>query len=137
MRGQASPGADGARCLRVRFTDEQVSTYECDGFVFVPQLLPREPVEAAMGLAASIFDLERPEVIRETDDKTVRSLMNGHRFCPEVDRLIRYRAIIEPVEQILGRGIYIFQCVENRHRGSRRPARVVMDDFAPVVPVPA
>ena len=100
----------------MQFNDGQLAAYENDGFVFAPQLISREAAEAAMAVAAGLFDLQRPEVIREKDGKTVRSLMNVHQFCPEIDRLIRHPAIVEPVEQILHSQTYIFQCVLNLKR---------------------
>ena len=97
-------------------TREQIATYEKDGHVFVPRLLPRERAEAAMSAALALFDLDRPEVIRERDGVTVRSLMNVHRFCPVIDTLIRHPSIIGPVEKILASPAYIFQCTLNLKR---------------------
>ena len=99
-----------------RLAPEQVAAYEDDGHVFVPELLPRERVEAALAAALPLFDLDRPEVIRERDGVTVRSLMNVHRFCPVIDTLIRHPSIIGPVEQILASPTYIFQCTLNLKR---------------------
>ena len=105
---EAAPGP----CL----TPEQTAAYEDDGHVFVPSLLPRERAEAALAAALPLFELDRPEVIRERDGVTVRSLMNVHRFCPVIDTLIRHPSIIVPVEQILGSPAYVFQCVLNLKR---------------------
>ena len=98
------------------FDRDQLEAYEQDGFVFMPGALPPARAEAAMAAAPPLFDLDRPEVIREKDGQTVRSLMNVHRFCPEIDRLIRHPAIIGPVEQILNSQVYIFQCALNLKR---------------------
>lgn len=97
-------------------TEEQLRSYEEDGYVFVPELLPRAPVEAVMARVPELARLERREVILEKDGATVRSLMNLHRFCPEADRLIRQRRLIEPAEQILGSRVYVFQSILNLKR---------------------
>ena len=100
----------------LRLVPEQVAAYENDGHVFVPRLLPPERAEGALAAALPLFELDRPEVIRERDGITVRSLMNVHRFCPVIDTLIRHPSIVGPVEQILGSPTYIFQCVLNLKR---------------------
>ena len=100
----------------LRLDPEQVRAYADDGHVFVPGLLPRECAESALAAALPLFESERPEVIREKDGVTVRSLMNVHRFCPVIDTLIRHPRIVGPVEQLLGSPAYVFQCVLNLKR---------------------
>ena len=107
---------DRKEAAALRLTPEQVAAYEDDSHLFMPALLPHERAEAALEAALPLFDLDRPEVIRERDGVTVRSLMNVHRFCPAIDALIRHPSIIGPVEQILGSPAYVFQCILNLKR---------------------
>ena len=116
MQTSSDPAASQGTAIRLRLTPEQIAAYEDDGHVFVPSLLPCERAEAALKAALPLFDLSRPEVIRESNGITVRSLMNVHRFCPDIDTLVRHPSIIGPVEQLLGSPAYIFQCILNLKR---------------------
>ena len=116
MQTSSDSAALQGTATRLRLTPEQIAAYEEDGHVFVPELLPCERAEAALDAALPLFDLDRPEVIRERDEVTVRSLMNVHRFCPAIDTLVRHPSLIGPVEQLLGSPAYIFQCILNLKR---------------------
>ena len=116
MQTRVDAAAPKGATTGLGLSPEQLAAYEEDGHVFVPQLLPRERAETALSAALLLFDLDRPEVIRERDGVTVRSLMNVHSFCPVIDTLVRHPSIIEPVEKLLGSPAYIFQCVLNLKR---------------------
>lgn len=100
----------------MKLNTQQIEAYGAEGYCFVPGLLPMEMMAPLMPAAESLFDVDRPEVIREKDGVTVRSLMNVHTFCPLIDQLVRHPSLIEPVEQILGSQVYIFQCILNLKR---------------------
>ena len=114
--GRAALPTRGAERPLTRLTPALVAAYEREGHVFLPRLLPQDRAEAAMAAATALFDLDRPEVIRERDGTTVRSLMNVHRFCPAIEALVRHPSIVGPVEQLLAGPVYLFQCILNLKR---------------------
>ena len=90
--------------------------YSDEGYVFVPELLPVGDIRAVIAELPELCALQRPEVIFENDSQTVRSLMNVHTYSTAADKLIRNPLIIDPVKQILGSDVYVFQCVLNIKR---------------------
>ena len=90
--------------------------YSDKGYVFVPELLPVGDIRAVIAELPELCALQRPEVIFENDSQTVRSLMNVHTYSTAADKLIRNRLVIDPVKQILGSDVYVFQCVLNLKR---------------------
>ena len=94
----------------------QMHDYSDEGYVFVPELLPVGDIRAVIAELPELCALQRPEVIFENDSQTVRSLMNVHTYSTAADKLIRNRLVIDPVKQILGSDVYVFQCVLNLKR---------------------
>ena len=94
----------------------QLDDYSNEGYVFVPELLPVGEISAVMAQLPELCALERPEVIFEKNSLTVRSLMNVHTYSEAADKLIRNPLITDPVKQILGSDVYVFQCVLNLKR---------------------
>jgi ectoine hydroxylase len=94
----------------------QMHDYSDEGYVFVPELLPVGEIRAVIAELPELCALQRPEVIFENDSQTVRSLMNVHTYSTAADKLIRNRLVIDPVKQILGSDVYVFQCVLNLKR---------------------
>ena len=94
----------------------QMHDYSDEGYVFVPELLPVGEIRAVIAELPELCALQRPEVIFENDSQTVRSLMNVHTYSTAADKLIRNRLVIDPVKQILGSDVYVFQCVFNLKR---------------------
>lgn len=94
----------------------QMDDYSDEGYVFVPELLPVGDIRAVIAELPELCALQRPEVIFENDSQTVRSLMNVHTYSTAADKLIRNRLVIDPVKQILGSDVYVFQCVLNLKR---------------------
>ena len=94
----------------------QMHDYSDKGYVFVPELLPVGDIRAVIAELPELCALQRPEVIFENDSQTVRSLMNVHTYSTAADKLIRNPLIIDPVKQILGSDVYVFQCVLNLKR---------------------
>ena len=94
----------------------QMHDYSDEGYVFVPELLPVGDIRAVIAELPELCALQRPEVIFENDSQTVRSLMNVHTYSTAANKLIRNRLVIDPVKQILGSDVYVFQCVLNLKR---------------------
>jgi ectoine hydroxylase len=97
-------------------SEQQFSSYFEQGYIFLPELLPIDQINAVMSQLPELCALDRPEVVYENDETTVRSLMNVHGFCDAANRLARHPAIIEPAIRIIESEIYIYQCILNLKR---------------------
>jgi len=99
-----------------RLTDEQCADYHRDGFIFLPGLIPIEEISRARDELEGLSSLTRREVIMENDGVTVRSVMNPHVFSDLFARFVRHPALLGPVQQLLEREVYLFQCILNMKR---------------------
>lgn len=91
----------------------QIEAWRRDGFIVAHDLVPREEAEAAMARCRELAKLERREVIREKDGRTVRSLMNAHLFDEGLARFVRLPRLIRAAQQLVDDEVYIFQSIFN------------------------
>lgn len=94
-------------------TEAQVEAYRRDGFVVVPGLVAPEEAAAALARTGELAGLKRREVILEKDGRTVRSLMNAHRFDDLLGRFVRHPRLIGAARRIVESEVYIFQSIFN------------------------
>lgn len=96
-----------------RLNKEQCARYDEDGFAFLPDLIPESEITRARDELARLCRLTRREVIMENDGATVRSVMNPQVFSDLFARFVRHPKLLGPVRQLLGREVYLFQCILN------------------------
>ena len=94
-------------------TEPQLREYQTAGFIFVPGLLSAGEMAPIMERVKRLCGERRREVILEKDGRTVRSLMNAHRFDDIVDRFVRHPKLIHAARQIVASDVYIFQSIIN------------------------
>jgi ectoine hydroxylase len=94
-------------------TETQIADYRRNGYVTVPSLAPEADVAAALARVDALCQERRREVILEKDRKTVRSVMNAHRFDDVLARFVRHPKLIEAAKQIVESEVYIFQSIFN------------------------
>ena len=95
-------------------SEQQLREYRDTGLAFVPGLLSPGEVAPVMERVRRLCAGERRrEVILEKDGKTVRSLMNAHRFDDLIDRFVRHPKLIGAARQIVASDVYIFQSIIN------------------------
>jgi len=95
-------------------SEQQIRAYRDNGLIFVPSLLSPGEVAPVMDRVRRLCAGERRrEVILEKDGKTVRSLMNAHRFDDAIDRFVRHPKLIGAARQIVASDVYIFQSIIN------------------------
>ena len=99
-----------------RLSEAHCARYSQDGFVFLPDLIPRRDIDRVRDELDALCRLSRDEVILENDGSTVRSVMNPQAFSDVFGRFVRHPALLGPVRQLLERDIYLFQCVINMKR---------------------
>ena len=94
-------------------SDTQVEAYRRDGFVVAPGLVAPEEAAAVLARIGELAHLQRREVILEKDSRTVRSLMNAHRFDDLLARFVRHPRLIGAARRIVESEVYIFQSIFN------------------------
>lgn len=95
-------------------SEQQLREYRDNGLAFVPGLLSPGEVAPVMERVRRLCAGERRrEVILEKDGKTVRSLMNAHRFDDVIDRFVRHPKLIDAARQLVASEVYIFQSIIN------------------------
>jgi L-proline 4-hydroxylase len=92
----------------MRLTDDQLQTFDEDGYLFFPGKF--SPKEAALlkAEADAVYALEREEVWRESSG-AARTAFAAHTYNDAFARLGAHPRLIEPVMQILGGPVYIHQ----------------------------
>jgi ectoine hydroxylase len=97
-------------------TGKQIHAYRNDGYLLVPDLFSAKAIALLRDEVPKLVAEDRESIIREVDGKTVRSILNPHLYNDLFDRLCRHEKLIEPVMQLVGSQVYIFQSILNVKR---------------------
>ena len=62
----------------MRLTDEQLETFDTEGYVFLPEVFSKAEIDVLMGEVPGIFALDRVENVREKTGKSVRTTFAAH-----------------------------------------------------------
>ena len=100
----------------MKLTPKQIAFYRKNGYLFVPEVFPSKEIRAVDREVEKLVQEDRPSVIKEHDNKTVRSVLNAHVYNPVIDWLCRSERVVEPVMQLLKTPVYIFQSIVNVKR---------------------
>jgi len=92
----------------MRLSDEQIETFEREGWLFLPELFNPEEVALLKREAEAIYAEERPEVWREKDGAP-RTAFAAHTYNEAFRLLGAHPRLIEPVEQLFGEKLYMHQ----------------------------
>lgn len=91
-----------------------VAEYEDVGHIFRPELLPAADVVAINDACDRIVaGRQRPGLVMEKDERTLRSVFNPHLYSDVLGRLVRHPQLLGIVEALLGEPVYVFQLVVN------------------------
>jgi len=82
-------------------SEQQIHEYRSAGFTFLPGLISAGEIAAVIERVKRLCGERRREVILEKDGKTVRSLMNVHRFDDLIDRFVRHPTLIHAARQLV------------------------------------
>ena len=91
------------------FTQEQLESYEKDGFLFLPEYFSPEEVGRMKAELPAIFAEDSPRRVLEKKDGIVRSVYGSHLTNEVFGRLSRHPRIIGPARQVLGGEVYVYQ----------------------------
>lgn len=92
----------------MRLTDEQIETFNRDGWLFLPELFSAEEVALLKQEAEEIYSEQRPEVWREKDGAP-RTAFAAHTYNEAFRLLGAHPRLIEPIEQVFGEKLYMHQ----------------------------
>lgn len=91
-----------------------VAEYEEVGHIVEPQLLSADEVAVVNSeLDGIVAGGQRPGLVLEKDERTLRSVFNPHLYNDVLGRLVRHPRVLGTVEALLGEPAYVFQLVVN------------------------
>ena len=93
----------------MKFTEEQTKSFKEAGYVFIEDLFKAEEIELMNNEAKAIYDIERPEIVKEKNGKAIRTVFGAHTFNNIFSKLARHPRIIKPTMQLLDGEVYVHQ----------------------------
>jgi ectoine hydroxylase len=93
----------------MQLSPEQVAAFERDGYLFIENLFSAGEVGVMRAEALRLYAQERPEIQREKDGKTVRTVFAAQHFSEVYDNVARHPRLVGPAMQLLGGPVYIHQ----------------------------
>lgn len=97
----------------MRLDQAQIDAFDRDGYLFFPGLLSSREMAVVEQELDRIVSEPRREIVFERDQKTVRSIFNMQAYSDVFRRLTQHPKILEPVAQLLGEAVYVFQLILN------------------------
>lgn len=96
----------------MKLSQEQLTTFDREGFLFLPECFDDEECSLLGDEAEAIFATERTEVWREKSGAP-RTAFAAHTYNEAFRRLGAHPRLIGPVEQLFGEPLYIHQFKTN------------------------
>ena len=97
----------------MKLGDEQISRFERDGFLLLPNLFSPREVELMRSALAPVFAERDPANIREKMSGEVRTAMGLHTRSAAYAKLVRHPRLLEPAFQLLSDRLYAQQVKVN------------------------
>jgi len=93
----------------VRLTDDQIRTYSAQGFLLVERCFSEAELDRVRADLPTAFAEDSPRRVLERDGVTVRGVHGQHVDVESFGNLVRHPRLVEPVQQLLGGAVYIYQ----------------------------
>jgi ectoine hydroxylase len=93
----------------MKLTSEQLTEFDQEGWVFLPDVFSQEEIDVLMGEVPKIFAMRRDEVWREKDGEAVRTAFAAHTYNEAFRRLGAHPRLLEPVMQLVDGPVYTHQ----------------------------
>lgn len=93
----------------MKLTNEQLSTYNTDGFLHLPNYFLSAEVDALTKQLPSLYAEETPARVLEKEGEKVRAVHGSHMRNEVFRQLAHHPNLVGPVMQILKSKVYIFQ----------------------------
>jgi hypothetical protein len=91
------------------FTQDQLRAYEELGYVLLPDCFSREEIALIKSQLPPLLREDTPKRVIEKEGEIVRSVYGCHQNNDVFNRLTRLPRIVNPVMQILGSEVYVYQ----------------------------
>lgn len=93
----------------MRLTQEQLTAYQEQGFVFIPSCFSADEVQVMKRELPATFAEDSPRRVVEKNSQIVRSVYGSHATNKVFRSLSAHPRLVEPALQILGEQCYIYQ----------------------------
>jgi ectoine hydroxylase len=94
----------------MKLTQEQLAQFDRDGYLFFPSLFTPEEIKTLTDEVPALYAQHRPENIREKGGSgAVRTNFAAHMYSKPFAKLGRHPRMVEPVQDIFGRDLYMHQ----------------------------
>ena len=93
----------------MQLSPEQLQSLDRDGYLFISSRFSPDEVRLLREHRDQIFNLERPEIVREKQSGVPRTAFACQTYDEAYRRLARHPRLIDPVRQILGGDVYMHQ----------------------------
>jgi ectoine hydroxylase len=94
----------------MKLTAEQLDQFDRDGYLFFPSLFTPEEIKTLTDEVPALYAQHRPENIREKGGSgAVRTNFAAHMYSKPFAKLGRHPRMVEPVQDIFGRDLYMHQ----------------------------
>ena len=93
----------------MQLTQQQLEQFDRDGYLFFPGLFKPEEIKTLTDEVPALYAQHRPENIREKTGGVVRTNFAAHMYSKPFAKLGRHPRMIEPVQQIFGKDLYMHQ----------------------------
>src|SRR4051812_45349468 len=93
----------------MRLSDQQLISYQDDGYFLASQLFPPADVSLIKREIARLCDLPDDSHLREAGGPALRALHGCDQRSELMRNLVRDARLLEPVEQMLGERVYLHQ----------------------------
>jgi Phytanoyl-CoA dioxygenase (PhyH) len=90
-------------------SEEQVRTYEQEGYVFLTNCYTSCEIDVLKAESLKVFAEDTPKRVLEKEHGIVRSVYGSHTTNEVFNKLSRHPRIVEPVQQLLGSEVYVYQ----------------------------
>jgi ectoine hydroxylase len=93
----------------MQLTQEQLQTFNEDGFLILPKLFSTDEVEVLRSAMDRVFSEESAANVREKNSNVVRTAFGLHLRDEVFGKLVRHPRFVEPAQQIAGPDLYVMQ----------------------------
>ena len=64
----------------MELTEKQIKSFRELGYIFIEDLFQTDEIELMNNEAKAIYNIERPEVVKEKNGKAIRTVFGAHTF---------------------------------------------------------
>ncbi len=93
----------------MKLTPEQLEQFDREGYLFFSGLFKPGEIDSLTAEVPAIYAQQRPENVREKTGGVVRTNFAAHLYNKQFAKLGRHPRMVEPVQQIFGKDLYMHQ----------------------------